>query len=231
MAEQSSFDPKNIELKTLGPPMGLLEQFNLPPGAIAFIRRNQRTIWLVVGGCVALAVALSAYTTYVNYRDAKAASALDAALTATQDSRQMLEKVVQQYGSTSSALWAKVELADLEEKEGQRAKAITRFTEINGSLSARSLLKPLVLHKLAGLYENDKQWDKALALYNELAANEAFAAEAYRAMGRVNEQMGKNAEAAAMYDKYLEAAGSPAGVGKTDPIREMVQSRLNQLKK
>jgi hypothetical protein len=34
-----------------------------------------------------------------------------------------------------------------------------------------------------------------------------------------------------MYGKYLESAGGQPGQGKADPVRDMVQSRLNQLKK
>jgi predicted negative regulator of RcsB-dependent stress response len=231
MAEQSAFDRKNIQLQTLSPTMGLLEQFNLPPAAITFIRRNQRAIWMTVAGCVFLTVAVSAYTSYRHYRAGKAAAALDIALVAKQDSRELLEKVVQEYGSTPSSLWAKIELAFLDEKEGQRPKAITRFEAINAGLVAQSLLKPLVLGKLAALHEDEKQFDKALVYYSELAGNQGFAPEAYRAMGRVNEQLGKNAEAATMYSKYLELTPSQGGQQKNDPVREMVQSRLNQLKK
>jgi predicted negative regulator of RcsB-dependent stress response len=231
MAEQSAFDPKKIELQQLGPVMGLLEQFNLPPKAITFIRKNQQAIWLTISMCVLLAVAISAYTAYVDHRAGKAAAALDAALIAKQDNRQMLEKVVQEYGSTASGLWAQIDLAFLEDKEGQRPKAISRLVEINAGVSAKSPLKPLVLTKLAGLYENEQQFDKAIALYTELAVNEGFAPAAYRALGRVNEQLGKKDEAAAMYGKYLELTGSKSGQGKADPIREMIQYRLNQLKK
>jgi predicted negative regulator of RcsB-dependent stress response len=231
MAEQSAFDRKNIQLQTLSPPMGLLEQFNLPPAAITFIRRNQRAIWMAVAGCVFLIVAVSAYTSYRHYRDGKAASALDVALVAKQDSRQMLEKVVQEYGSTPSGLWAKIELAFLDEKEGQRPKAITGLEAINAGLAVQSLLKPLVLGKLAALNEDEKQFDKALVYYSELAGKEGFAPEAYRAMGRVNEQLGKSAEAVAMYGKYLELTPFQGRQQKNDPVREMVQARINQLKK
>ncbi len=231
MAEQSAFDRKNIQLQTLSPPMGLLEQFNLPPAVITFIRRNQRAIWMAVAGCVFLTVAVSGYTSYRHYRVGKAASALDAALVAKQERRELLEKVVQEYGSTPSSLWAKIELAFLDEKEGQRPKAITRFEAINAGLAVQSLLKPLVLGKLAALHEAENQFDKALIYYSELAVKEGFASEAYRAMGRVNEQLGKSEEAATMYRKYLELTPSQGGQQKNDPVREMVQARLNQLKK
>jgi predicted negative regulator of RcsB-dependent stress response len=231
MAEQTTVDRDAIKLQPLAPPMGLLEQFNLPPKTIAFIRRNQRAIWTVIVLSVAVALGLSGYSTYREYQEAKAASALDAALIAKQDNRQLLEKVVQEYSANAAGLWAKIELARLDEKEGQRAKAISRLEEINAGLAAGTSLKPLVLSKLAGLYELEQQSDKAMGLYTELSGNEWFAAEACRAMGRLHELAGKKEEAAAMYGKYLELTGSQVGQGKADPTRDMVQSRLNQLKK
>ena len=231
MAEQTTVDRDAIKLQPLAPPMGLLEQFNLPPKTIAFIRRNQGAIWSVIALGVVLSLAISGYSTYREYREAKAASALDAAMIAKQDNRQLLEKVVQEYGANAAGLWAKIELARLDEKEGQRAKAISRLEEINAGLVVGTSLKPLILSKLAALYELEQQSDKALALYTELSGNEWFAAEAYRAMGRLQEQAGKKEEAAAMYGKYLELTGSQVGQGKADPTRDLVQSRLNQLKK
>lgn len=231
MADQPVFDPKKIELQQLGPVMGLLEQFNLPPRAIAFIRRNQRAIVLAMAVGVILAIVASAYTTYREYRAERAASALDGALVATTNSRAMLEKVVQEYGSTPSGLWARIELALLDEKEGQRAQAIERFVAINAGLGAGSPLKPLVLTKLSGLYESERQFDKAVPLVTELAALEGFAPGAYKRLGRLHEQMGQTEAAAAMYGKYLELTGGQSGQGQADPARDMVQSRLNQLKK
>lgn len=231
MAEQTTVDRDAIKLQPLAPPMGLLEQFNLPPKTIALIRRNQGAIWTVIVLGVVLALAISGYSTYREYQEDKAASALDAALIAKQGNRQLLDKVVREYGANAAGLWAKIELARLEEKEGQRAKAISRLEEINAGLAAGASLKPLILSKLAGLYELEQQADKALGIYTELSGNEWFAAEAYRAMGRLHEQAGKKEEAAAMYGKYLELTGAQIGQAKADPTREMVQSRLNQLKK
>lgn len=230
MAEHNTVDRDAIKLQPLAT-MGLLEQFNLPPKMITFLRRNQRAIWLTISAAVVLAMAVSGFTAYREHQAVKAAFALESALAAKQGNREMLEKVAQEYGATPSGLWAKIELALLEEKEGQRPKAIARLTEINSGLSAVSPLKPLVLTKLAGLHENEQQLDTAIALYTELAANEGFAPGAYKALGRLHEQLGKKEEAAAMYGKYLELTASQPGQGKTDPMRDMVQFRLNQLKK
>ncbi len=235
MAEPpNTFNPDDIRLQPLGPPPGLLEQFNLPPKVIAFVRRNQRMIWVAVVACAMVSVAVSGYTTYRDHRAAKAASALDAALMAKTDLRQRLEQVGRDFAATPSALWANIELAQMDEKEQQPGKALARYEQINTGLSAKSPLKPLLLFKIATLLEREKQFDKALATHGQLAGFAHFAAEAHRAMGRINEAQGNKDQAAAMYAKYLELTAVPPEQGRQappDPERELVQFRLNQLKK
>lgn len=231
MTEPGTFDPNTLKLQPLGPPAGLMEQFNLPPKMIAFVRRHQRVLWAAFIGLVALSLGIAGFNAYRDHQEGLAASALDAALIAPQGTKAQLEKVVAEYGSTDSALWAKVELALLAERAGQAGDAISALEAINGGLAKKSPLKPLLLGKLAALHENERQLDKALALYTELSSWENFSAEAYRALGRVNEQLGKKEEAVAMYGKYLESESGKSGQGQANPVREMVQSRLNQLKK
>jgi predicted negative regulator of RcsB-dependent stress response len=231
MTDPNTFDPNNIKLQPLAAPSGLLEQFNLPPRAIAFIRRHQRSLWAAVMAAVAISLSVAGYNAYVDSRERRAVSALDAALIAPQDNKILLEQVVKEFGSTKSALWARVELALLEERAGQTAQAIGRLEEIRTSLAATSPLQPLVIVKLATLYENDNKLETALALYGELSTWPPFAADAYRAQGRVSEQLGKPDQAMAMYDKYLESATGQSLSGQGDPLREMIQARVNQLKK
>ncbi|MDD2462424.1 MAG: tetratricopeptide repeat protein [Desulfobulbus sp.] len=231
MTEPATFDPNNLKLQPLGPPEGLLEQFNLPPKLIAFIRRNQRGLWAACIAVVVLSLGGAGVNAYRDHRAQQAASALDAALLAPKDNKTLLEKVAAEYESTDSALWAKVELAGLSERAGQTTTSISDLQSINSALAAKSPFKPLLLNKLAALYEDEHQLDKALALYTELSSWEYFAAEAYRALGRVNEQLGKKEDAVAMYSKYLDSESSQTRQGQGNPVREMVQSRLNQLKK
>lgn len=231
MADQNSIDREAIKLQPFTP-SGLLEQFNLPHKTIQFLRRHQHLIWLAVAAVLVLILAVAGMSTWRGYQEEKAASALDIALATKEDKRHLLEAVIQDYGSTVSGLWARIELAFLEEKEGQRPQAMDRLAAINAKLAAGAPLKPLVLTKLAGLYENERQFDKAVALNTELAAlGDSFAPAAYRALGRLNEQLGKKAEAVAMYEKYLELTVVQPGQAMADPVRDMVQSRLNQLKK
>ncbi|MCL2789121.1 MAG: tetratricopeptide repeat protein [Desulfobulbus sp.] len=231
MADQNSIDQNAVKYQPLTP-VGLLEQFNLPRKAVLFIRRHQWLLGMAAVGVVLAILAGAGFSTWREYREEKAASALDAALVAKEENRKLLEQVAQEYSSTASGLWARVELAFLEEKEGQRMQAINRLTEVNSGLSAKSPLKSLVLMKLAGLCENERQFDQAVALNIELAAlDDHFAAVAYQSLGRLHEQQGKKEEAVAMYTKYLELTAIQTEATMADPMRVMVQSRLNQLKK
>lgn len=42
MSEQSAFNQKHVESQAYSETSGLLEQMNLPPGAIRFIRKTKR---------------------------------------------------------------------------------------------------------------------------------------------------------------------------------------------
>ncbi len=231
MSEPGTFDPNQLKLQPLGPPPGLLDQFNLPPKAIAFIRAHQRSLWAAFIAVIVLSLSWAGYDAYQDNRQQQATSALDGALRVSEDKGGLLEKVTTQFAGTDAALWAKVELALLAEREGQVAKAITQLEAINTTLGAKSLLKPLLLGKLAGLAEREGKLDRALALYTELSAWESFAMEANRARGRVSEQMGNKEEAIAMYGKYLELESAQSFQSGSNPVHELVQSRLNQLKK
>lgn len=230
MAEPSTFDSDTLKMQPLRSSSGLLDQFNLPPAFVAFVRRNLRMLSIVAAVCLTLVLGVSSYTSYRDYRAGKAVSALDAALVAGADSRNQLEQVASGFASTPSAILARIELARLDEQEEQPAAAIVEYETINAGLDKRSLLKPLVLTKLASLLEQESQWDKALALYGELETIGGFEVEASRAQGRVNEQAGRKAEAAAAYAKFLELTAIADGQAKDDPEREMIRFKLNQLK-
>ncbi len=87
-------------------------------------RRDDASYPDLVREAVVLAMAVSGFTAYREHQAGKAAFALESALAAKQGNWEMLEKVAQEYGATPSGLWAKIELALLEEKEGQRPKAL-----------------------------------------------------------------------------------------------------------
>ena len=229
MAEHNAFDRKTMELNTMAESEGLLEQFNLPPAFIKFLRNNSRKIWIVLFCVAVVVVAASLYDSYRTYTLDKAASALDAALQDPDNSETLLKDVVAQYSSTPSATWGKIALVKLYQDEKQYDKAVALLVEIEADSSLDSLVKPLVAYKLAALYEEQGAMKKALGAYTVLSGMQGFEADAYKAMGRVQESLGNKEQAVSMYKQYLEQQKISEANGQDDPAREVIESRLKML--
>ena len=230
MAEQRSAERISQDLPPLFQEAGLLEQFNLPPKLIRFLRRHQRTIWLVIVTIMVIAVAIAAYNAYRDNRAEKAAIALDAAMQAQDGRRELLQKVQTDFTSTPSALWAEIALARMDEQENKADEAIQRYQAVRARLVAASPLTPLVLGKLAALEEQKKNWDASLAYYQELSKLDGFAADAHLGLGRVYEAQGKKEEALAMYGKFLELTAITSEESGADPRRQMILSYIELLR-
>ncbi|MCL7487426.1 MAG: tetratricopeptide repeat protein [Desulfobulbaceae bacterium] len=230
MSQQSAFDRRNIEESAVVPPPGLLEQLNLPPALITFLRKNQRTIWIVTG-CIAFAVISGAlYGQYRSHLEEKAANALVVAMQAEGAAKkEQLVRVVDEFGSTSSGVWARIELAHLAVADGDLAQAIREFNDIKNEVSAKNPVTPLLLNALGALYEKNNELDKAVAAFSELSAYPGFEAGSYEAMGRLYEQQGRKAEAVEMYRKSLAAGPGDDPLQSANPNRETIQARINSL--
>ncbi|WP_319547608.1 tetratricopeptide repeat protein [Desulfogranum marinum] len=229
MAEQNAFDRKTIEMNTMTESEGLLEQFNLPPAFIKFLRNNSKIIWIIIACVAVVVVAASLYDTYRAHTLDKAASSLDAALQNTENAEQMLKGVVEEFSSTPSATWAKIALVKLYQEQKQYDKAVALLVEIEADSSLDSLVKPLVTYKLAALYEEQGAMEKALGAYTVLSGMQGFEADAYKAMGRVQESLGNKDQAVSMYQQYIEQQKVSQLNGQDDPAREVIESRLKML--
>jgi len=232
MSQLNPFDRKHIEDSAVIPQQGLLEHLNLPPAVAAFIRKNQRTIWIVTI-CVALIVtAVSLYGSYRSYREDKASSALAAALQAQGgEKKKLLAEVVDTFASTPAGMWGKIEIAHMAEAAGDTAGAIAGLSEVRKSVSQKNPVTPLLTYNLGLLYEKNNELDQALAAYQELNAFKGFEEISYKAMGRIYELQGNNDKALEMYKKYMETGEKGNGQPGSDLERSMIQARINRLQK
>ena len=231
--QQSAFDLKHIEETAAVETSGVLDQLNLPPAMTDFLRKNQRTIWIVVGVVAAVVTGIALYDSYRNYTLNKAAVAFDQALLLEgAQKKAALQQVADSYRSTPTAIWSLVELAHMDQDAGEIKGAIDKLLAINSGLAKQSLLKPLVLVNLAGLYEQDKQPEKALPVYQELQAIKGFEVQAVSSLGRVYETQGNREKAIEMYQQYLTLTTSEGAVPQQDdPVRTMVRAKLNRLQR
>lgn len=213
---------------------GLLDHFHLPKSVVRFLRRYQLQIWAAIISITVITVACLSYSSYKTYHNSKAAEALENAMAASVDQQElMLLEVLAQYEKTPAAALAAIALAGVKEAAGETNQAIVWLEDARIRLGNNTSLEPMLLGKLAVLYEDNQEYDKALALYGELSGMEKFAAKANAAMGRICEQTGKTGEAIAHYKKYLESARSdvPGQANANALQRNVIQFRLAQLQK
>jgi len=229
--QESAFDLKHIEETAAVQTSGFLDELNLPPVVTDFLRKNQRTIWLVVGVVAAVVTVVSLYGSYRNYTLNKAAQAYDLAMLLEGDAKvAALETVAQSHGSTPSALWSRVELAHIDQAEGKFADALSKLVELNNTLKEDDLLKPLVLMNIGGLKKKKKQFDKAVSTYQTLQTFKGFDKEAVNSMGRVYEALGDKEKAKEMFQQYLMLSSTESTTPQqNDPVKSMVQASLNRL--
>jgi predicted negative regulator of RcsB-dependent stress response len=220
MSDQSAFDANHIKDVAVSETSGVLDQLNLPPGLILFLRKNQRTIWIVVAVIATVVTVVALYDSYRTYQENKAISAHDAALQATgQEKRDRLAAIAEEYGSTHIAPWAMIELARMDSDEGNIDAALGQLDKVNKLTGRKNPLKPLVLYRIAGLDEEKKDLGQAVSLYQELAAFPGFEADAHYALGRIYAVQDKKAEALTEYQQYLSLV-EKGGSANTDPRKE-----------
>ena len=230
MNQQSAFDRQNIEESAVIKPPGLLEQLNLPPAVITFMRKNQRTLWIVTG-CIALVVvAVAIYDQYTTSREEKAATAFSVAMKSEgAEKQELLTQVVDEYGSTPAGLWGRIELAHLDVENGEPAKAIQAFIAVKDEVSSKDPVMPLILFALGSLYEKNNELDKAVDSFNQLSAYKGFEASSFEAMGRLYELQGQKEKAVDMYKKALVTDSEKEQLQSGNPNRETIQARINSL--
>jgi predicted negative regulator of RcsB-dependent stress response len=227
MSAQSLFSKKNIESQQPDTRTGIMEELNLPPEMISFIRKNSRMLQIGLSCFVVLVLAWVFYDHYAELQENKGASLLASAMQieATEERAQTLASVITDYSRTDAARWSKLELAHLDYQEGNFEGAVAKYEEIIGTLSADSSLLPLARINLAQSYEEMGQYDQAIAQYNLLKKSPGFKEEGHLALARIYKVKDEPAQARKEYEELLNTMGEDA-----DPqLKSRVQALLVSL--
>ena len=187
MSTKSLFSKKNIKSQLPDSGRGLLEELNLPPELISFIRKNSRNLQIGMICVLILVLGWIFFDYYSEMQEKKGASLLASGLQSesTEERVQVLENVIKEYGRTAAARWSKVELAHLDYKEGKFEAAAVKYNEILDALPAGNPLVPLARLNLAQSYEQAGQLDQAISQYNILKKNTGFTNQAYLGLARM----------------------------------------------
>jgi len=227
MSTQSLFSKKDIKPINPERKQDLLDELNLPPKLVSFIRENTRNLQIALVCIAVVVLGWVLYDNYIELQENKGASLLASALqeSSIEQKTQSLANVIEEYPRTDSAQWSRVELAHLEYQDGKFQEAAARYEAILGELPGDSSLAPLVRLNLAQSYEELNDLDNALTQYKTLKTVTGFGREAILAMGRIYEFTDEPQAARQVYEEYLNTLGD-----NPDPvIKAEIQAKLASL--
>jgi predicted negative regulator of RcsB-dependent stress response len=228
MSEQGSFNLKQMSEEAYIEPSGILDQLDLSPAVVSFLRKNKRLIQVVVIISVVLVVSISLYRSYRANRLENAANSLSTAM-AGEDKTKVkdLENVVAEFSGTPSALWAAIELGHMFMKDEAYAKAATQYSQVRDKVSDSSPMYGLLTFGIAQAYEAVKEYNKSSAAYSTLKEITGYGDEGYLGMARVFEAQGENDKALAVYEEYL---GTFLGENSNDRVKTVIQEKITRLR-
>ena len=228
MADETPFNKLHVEPNEKGDLVGLLEQINLPPKAIKFIRENLKAINAVLILVVLVVVSWSAYDAYQQRRINTSSSALTNALKESVALRPAaLEKVVSDFSGTSAARWAQVELAHMDMQKGDFKTAAEKYADIRKSIKSTDPLYALVTFGIAQAEEAAKDYDRAFGEYTTLSKIEGYQPVGLLGMARIHEIKGEKEKALSVYEQYM---GTFVGDNRNDPEKEFISEKISRLK-
>jgi predicted negative regulator of RcsB-dependent stress response len=215
MSTQSLFSKKNIQSQQPDTRRGLLEELNLPPEMITFIRKNARNLQIGLICVAVLVLAWIFYDYYTEMQEKKGASLLASGLQteSTEQRIEMLENVINDYGRTDAARWSKLELAHLDYKDGRFEAAAAKYKEILETLPAQNSLVPLTRLNLAQSYEEAGQFDQAIAQYSLLKKSPGFINQAFWGLGRMYMAKEDTEQARKTYEELLSSLDDTSDPG------------------
>ncbi len=227
MAGESAFNKKLTAETNMEKVEGLLEHFNLPPKAIDFIRDNQRILQI---GIVIIVIAVVFWALYGSYRERiqdESSTALSTALQTDQAAQAgALRAVVEKYSGTPSALWARIDIAQLDMKNGSYADAAKKYAEVLPDVKTANPLHPLVVFGLAQALEGDKRFEEAAKQYDILKNVKGYEQIAYTSRGRIEEEQGHVDKAIAIYNDFLLFMGDDAAYSQAQAEIKAKVARL-----
>jgi predicted negative regulator of RcsB-dependent stress response len=228
MAGENAFNKKLGAETHMDKVEGLLEHLNLPPKVIDFIRKNQRVIQVAIAVIVITVVFWSLYGSYREKIREEASSALSQALRNDQEAKpEALRAVADEYAGTSSAIWARVELAHIDMKNGSFDDASKKYQEILSDTKAANPIYPLVIFSLAQSLEKEQRYQDAINQYEVLKSLKGFELIAYTSMARIEEAQGNIEKAIAIYNNFLLQMGDDPTFSQA---KEEINAKISRLK-
>jgi len=228
MSEESPFNLKHASEVAYVEPSGVLDQLNLHPSIVSFLRDNKRILQIAGVIIVVLVVAVSLYKSYRQNRLENAASSLSISMEAEGDAKiKALEHVAADFSGTPSALWADTEIGHGAMSKGEFDKAASQYKKVREQVKISNPLYGLLTFGIAQAYEAAKKYDLSSAMYSELKAVDGYKDEGFLGMARVLEAQNENAKALAVYEEYM---GTFLSENINERAKQMIQEKITRLR-
>ncbi|RUM46591.1 MAG: hypothetical protein DSY80_01850 [Desulfocapsa sp.] len=228
MSEESPFSLKHASEAAYVEPSGVLDQLNLHPSIVAFVRDNKRILQIAGVVIVVLVVTISLYKSYRQNRLENSASSLSISLDAEgKEKVKALEHVATDFSGTPSALWADTEIGHIAMSQGEFDKAATQYQKVREQVKTSSPMYGLLSFGLAQAYEAGKKYDLSSAMYSELKAVDGYKDEGFLGMARVLEAQNEKEKALAVYEEYM---GTFLGENVNERAKQMIQEKITRLR-
>ncbi|MEA3548837.1 MAG: tetratricopeptide repeat protein [Thermodesulfobacteriota bacterium] len=223
MNEHSAFSKRHIEEVTQAK-RTLLDELNFPPAVTAFIRKNSRSLQIIVI-CIFAGICLwSFFDYYTTKQKNDSAALLSRAMAESDDAsrQQLLKQVRVEYSGTGAAVWSQVVSAH-EMMESDRDQAISILKSLADGMSSSNPLLPLLQFDLGQAHEMNGNPDQALGYYQKLSEIKGFSAVSFLAMGRIYEQKNEPQKAKEMYEKAVAQPELPS------TAKSRIEDKLSRL--
>ncbi|MCK5231692.1 MAG: tetratricopeptide repeat protein [Desulfobulbaceae bacterium] len=205
MNKPSAFNTKNLETIDVERKRDILDELNLPPGLVSFLRENKRNVQIAA---VVITVMVFGWVFLDHYAETRGDESVALLAKVLQekpgpDKDLLMADLLSNYGSADAALLGRLEMANMAFDEKRFQDAIKGYQEALKDVTASSPLIPLLYYGLAYAYESNNEPDKALTNFTKLSEMAGFKSEGLLAMGRIYENQGAFDKAREIYEKYL----------------------------
>lgn len=228
MSDERPFNLKHASEAAYVEPSGVLDQLNLHPSIVSFIRENKRFLQILGVVTVLLVVTISLYTSYRDSKLEKAASNLAISMEGEGAAKkEALEHTAADFSGTPSALWAKIELGHMAMKEGEYKTAAITYEKARSDVKNSNPVYGLLTYGMAQAQEADKNYQASSSIYAELKNIEGYKDEGFIGMARVLEAQSEHAKAIGVYEEYL---GTFLGEEENIRAKRMIQEKITRLR-
>lgn len=228
MSEESPFNLKHASEVAYVEPSGVLDQLNLHPSVVSFIREYKRILQIIGVVIVVMVVSISLYKSNRQTKLENGASNLSISMEGEGNTKiEALQHVASEFSGTPSALWADTELGHIAMKNGEYEKAATQYRTVRDKIKDSNPMYGLLTFGIAQANEAWKKYELSTAMYSELKAVDGYKDEGYLGMARVLEAQNEKQKALAVYEEYL---GTFLGEKANERVKIMIQEKITRLR-